>query len=42
MNIMLTTVLKNGCFRASLADIRLFGSTTRQRRIRSFGSSEYF
>lgn len=38
---MLTTVLKNGCLRASLAVILLLGSTTRHRLIKSFGSSKY-
>lgn len=38
-NAILTTVLKNGCFRASSAVIRFSTSTTRHFLIKSFGSS---
>lgn len=41
-NSPLTTVLKNGCLRASSAVIRFSTSTTRHFRIKSFGSSGKF
>lgn len=36
---LLTVVVKNGCFNASVTVIRFSGSTTKHLRIKSFGSS---
>lgn len=39
MNRVLTVVVKNGCFSASVTVIRFSGSTTKHLRMRSLGSS---